>query len=327
MCCGPTADQTLFAAGSSGWRATRYGGGGIRFRLPTSRHCPGPRSRSAATARLCSFFGMEASKSPAYLRDLAKRVEQFQVDLDYFLDLSVHTDRAGRSRLAAVRPPSDHYDKWHDAMLDVSAAAGRVMDVPETTGLRTTARNGQPIDPFAEWSTITRPASLLEPEDIQNACSQALGRIEAMTARAAAEAPLEPETEAMHPLVWGAARGLWHGKYFREAVVTAVGAVIDHVRQLTGRMDLDEKDVFTRAFSNDDPKAGDPRLRWPGDQTEQTARSMNRGLLGFSTGVQAAIRNPSIHERTDMTPQEAAERLAAVSLLMRWIENCIRVDA
>jgi Protein of unknown function (Hypoth_ymh) len=49
---------------------------------------------------------------------------------------------------------------------------------------------------------------------------------------------------------------------------------------------------------------------------------MNRGLRQFSTGVQAAIRNPAVHDRTELAPQEASERLAAVSLLAGWIDRC-----
>jgi uncharacterized protein (TIGR02391 family) len=113
---------------------------------------------------------------------------------------------------------------------------------------------------------------------------------------------------------------------YREAVSSAVGAVIDHVRQLTGRTDLDDKDVFTQAFSQSPPKAGAPRLRWLGGNQDQTVISMNRGLLSFSTGVHAAIRNPTTHDRTQLSAQEAAERLAALSLLATWVEKC-RLDS
>jgi hypothetical protein len=50
------------------------------------------------------------------------------------------------------------------------------------------------------------------------------------------------------------------------------------------------------------------------------------GLLGFSTGIQAAIRNPTTHDRAQLPAQEAAERLAALSLLTTWVEQC-RLDS
>lgn len=273
---------------------------------------------------------VDASRDPDYLRGLSKDLGAFAEDLDWFLGMCRYVDPDVRrgTNLAALTVNDDaNAGKAIDAMTDVSLAAGRIMAVPEITGLKTTGNDGMPIDPFAEWDTILKPKSRLEPDDIRNACSQAQGRIQALLTRALAEAPVHAENEAMHPLVWGAARGLWQGTHYREAVAAAVGAVIDHVRQLTGRNDLDEKDVFAQAFSQSDPKVGEPRLRWPGTLTDQTVRSMNRGLLGFSTGVQAAIRNPSVHARTAMTPSEGTERLAAVSLLMRWVEQCVKDEA
>lgn len=271
---------------------------------------------------------MDATRDPNYLRALSADLGTFGDDLDWFLGMCryVHPNARRGTTAAAVYVRDDvDKDKATDAMTDVSLAAGHVMAVPEITGLRTFDENGVLIDPFAEWDTILKPKSRLEPDDIRNACSQAQGRIQALLTRALAEAPVSAEKEAMHPLVWGAARGLWQGTHYREAVAAAVGAVIDHVRQLIGRNDLDEKDVFTQAFSQSDPKIGEPRLRWPGEPTDQTVRSMNRGLLAFSTGVQAAIRNPSVHDRSEMTAPEGTERLAAVSLLMRWIERCDKV--
>jgi hypothetical protein len=126
-----------------------------------------------------------------------------------------------------------------------------------------------------------------------------------------------------HPLIWEVAEPRWRAGQYRDAVAAAAGALVDHVRDRTSRADLDEKDVYTQAFSTEPPRPGRPRLRWPGDQEDQTVRSMNRGLAGYSTGVQAAIRNPSIHDRVELTAQECAERLAAISLLAGWVDQCV----
>ena len=174
---------------------------------------------------------------------------------------------------------------------------------------------------------ITQPKPLLEPDDVLAACSNAIGRLESMAEQAEAESPFQADVEAMHPLVWGAARKLWHGEHYREAVGFAASAVVQHVKQLTGRTEIDETSVFQQAFSSDPPKPGKPRLRWPGDPVDQTVRSMNAGIRSFSAGVQLAIRNPAIHDPTELTAQQAAERLASISLLAQWIEQCERVEA
>jgi hypothetical protein len=56
-------------------------------------------------------------------------------------------------------------------------------------------------------------------------------------------------------------------------------------------------------------------------------RSMNEGIRAYSAGVQLAIRNPAVHDPTELTAQQAAERLASISLLAQWIEQCERIDA
>lgn len=46
------------------------------------------------------------------------------------------------------------------------------------------------------------------------------------------------------------------------------------------------------------------------------------GLLGFSIGIQVAFPNPTVHDRTQMSAHDAAERLASLSLLANWVEQC-----
>ena len=41
----------------------------------------------------------------------------------------------------------------------------------------------------------------------------------------------------------------------------------------------------------------------------------------FAEGCFAAIRNPIAHETADLTETEALERVAAFSILARWVES------
>jgi hypothetical protein len=54
--------------------------------------------------------------------------------------------------------------------------------------------------------------------------------------------------------------------------------------------------------------------------------SQREGLRSYSAGVQMAIRNPAIHDPTELTAPQAAERLAVISLLAHWIERCERIE-
>jgi hypothetical protein len=262
------------------------------------------------------------------LRDLAAKVTDFRNELAALLELCVFTSPfIGAGLLPPVTVREDvSDDDWVAAKGRVSQAAGRVADLPQGARMMVTVAGFGNVDPFTAWITITQPKPLLMPDDVLAACENAIGRLESMAERAEFEAPVHVNTESMHPLVWGVARARWRSEHYRDAVTAAVGALIDDVRRRTDRPELDEKDVFAQAFSTEPPKVNSPRLRWPGDQQDQMVRSMNRGLLHFSLGVQSAIRNPSVHDRSELTPQEGTERLAAISLLAGWIERCERVD-
>jgi uncharacterized protein (TIGR02391 family) len=284
--------------------------------------------------------GDDLKSNPRYLRRMAEQVREFERAFSALLELCQFTAGlramagsnlpeevlAGYASLPAVTPRSDvSDDEWVAAKGRCSWTAGRIAHVPEITGVRITRPGfGGPVNPFEMWITVTQAHSVVQPDDILAASEHTIGILESMADRADFAADIS--VEDMHPLVWGAARGQWRIELYREAVSSAVGAVIDYVRQLTGRAELDDKDVFTQAFSQSPPKAGAPRLRWPGWDQDQTIVSMNRGLLAFSTGIQAAIRNPTIHDRTQLLAQEAAERLAALSLLTTWVEQC-RLDS
>jgi uncharacterized protein (TIGR02391 family) len=294
--------------------------------LPASRPCPAsihsPKSPSV------TVVAVDAAQNTRYLKDLVARVQEFRVAYSRFLDLCKSWGQLDNGVLPYVKIADDtDPEDYAEAESIVSRAAGRLLDVPRVTGLNAEVAGKAAFDPFAGWITITQRNPRLIPADIFTACDQALGRLEALQARADAEAPLQADTESMHPLVWGAARGLWHNHHYREAVAAAAGAVVEQAKSLTGRNDIPETALWQETFSDKAPLPEKPRLRWPGDPKDQTVKSMNEGLRHYSSGVQLTIRNPAVHEQTELTAEEATERLAALSLLARWIERCTRVEA
>lgn len=128
--------------------------------------------------------------------------------------------------------------------------------------------------------------------------------------------------DSLHPLVWEAASKLWHDGHHAQAIQRAATFLNAHVQDLTGRRDVSDGTLMAQAFSPNPPEETKPRLRWPGDDTDLTVKAMRTGLLQFSQGCFAAIRNPATHGTADIVPQEALEQLAILSTLARWIDGC-----
>jgi hypothetical protein len=70
------------------------------------------------------------------------------------------------------------------------------------------------------------------------------------------------------------------------------------------------------------PQPDEPRLRWPGDPKSEDVKTMNNSLRSSGSGVQSTIRNPSSHGVSELSEQEGLERLAVLSLLARWVDEC-----
>lgn len=133
----------------------------------------------------------------------------------------------------------------------------------------------------------------------------------------------------LHPTVADAAQVLWQGEHRREAVEQAARAVSALVQGKLRRSDVADDQLMQQAFSDDPPKPGAPRLRFPGSQATPTWSSRMRGARMFSQGCFAGIRNVAAHEhRVDWNHDVALEYLAAFSVLARWIDECevYRVD-
>lgn len=101
------------------------------------------------------------------------------------------------------------------------------------------------------------------------------------------------------------------------------------LQEKLNRRDLSEVKLVREALSDKPPEPGKPRLRFPDVGDEQTRESMRQGVMGFGAGCFQAIRNPVGHlpnDEHELSEQSALERLAALSLFVRWIDQA-QVDA
>jgi hypothetical protein len=72
------------------------------------------------------------------------------------------------------------------------------------------------------------------------------------------------------------------------------------------------------------PRTGQTILRLPGDPTDPTVQSRNRALRAWADACFAGIRNPAAHEYgDDWDEQVALEYLASLSVLARWLDECV----
>lgn len=266
---------------------------------------------------------MDASKNPVYLRAVADAVAGFRRELEAFLELHVVNDFMARGLAPAVLRRNDADPQVIDQVRSrVSQAAGRASEATALTNTYISVQGAGAVDPIRAWETITMPKPVLEASNVLDACDQMLGRLEMMTLRAQAEAPPTIGAEAMHPLVWGAARRLWQDRHFRHAVAVAADALAGHVKSLTGRNDVAETALWSQTFSADAAATGRARLRWPGPAGDRDVKTMNEDLRQFAPGAQLTIRNPASHGSEEYGEQEAIERLAVLSLLARWVDEC-----
>lgn len=123
------------------------------------------------------------------------------------------------------------------------------------------------------------------------------------------------------PVVARPAVPLFEAGKYRQAVADAATNVNQLTQNRLGRHDISDKNLMAQAFSDDPPAQGKPRLRCPGDHRSMAVRSMQQGALLMAQGCFQAIRNPAAHLTGDWNPVTAAEYLAVLSVVARWVRH------
>ncbi|WP_369812881.1 TIGR02391 family protein [Frankia sp. R43] len=128
----------------------------------------------------------------------------------------------------------------------------------------------------------------------------------------------------LHPWIYDFALvDLWEGGHFRQAVEQAGRSVSGQTQAKSRRFDIADDKLIQDLLSDNEPKPGAPRLRFPGDQKTPTWGNRMRGARFFSQGCYAGIRNIAAHEQhVPWSKEHCLEYLAAFSILARWIDEC-----
>lgn len=181
---------------------------------------------------------------------------------------------------------------------------------------------------YTDWKTENAPTKQFEFRPERDASMRLLARIasheeirDMLGARATSP---QLAANAMHDAVWGAAETQWATGHRHEAVLAAAKAVNSLLQQKLNRRDVSEAKLVREAFSEKPPAIRRSRLRFPTISDEQARDSRRQGAMDFGAGCFAAIRNPVGHlpnDQVELSEQDALERLAAFSLMARWIDE------
>lgn len=276
-----------------------------------------------------------------YLRRLIDAVAAFEKAFDAWMETQVESDHMSARGLFPTVWTREGEDEVQVRALElaVAEAAGLAATAVDITGALIGVQGVGLIDPISNWSMMRSPKALLSPQDVRTTAATVKGRLASLLAdaEAAQTTDLPAFSPAlMHSVVWSGAAAHWTSHQYRVAVREAAEGLTVHWKQRLGRNDVDDTPFWQETLSPGDPKPGKPKLRWPGDKHDKTAKSMRGGLEPFAkslsnlaTGLNLTVRNVATHTRDELSEQEAMERLAAYSYLARLLDRCEvhRIDA
>lgn len=270
-----------------------------------------------------------------YLNKLQEAVDRFQDAFEEWMKTQEEFDRkSSRGLFPTVQTrQGEDVGKVRRLELDVAAASGLAARAVQITGACIVVSGvTEPIDPIANWFTMSQPKSLLDPRDIRMAVSTIKGRLDALIrdvqSSAKSQYPVFSPAK-FHAVVWSKAVEFWTIHQYRVAVREAAEGLTSHWRNRLGRSDVDGTKFWQETLSLGEPKPGIPKLVWPGESTDKTVKSMQVGLEPLSkalnalaTGLNLTVRNVTTHTLNELSEQEGMERLAALSYFARLLDQC-----
>jgi uncharacterized protein (TIGR02391 family) len=123
----------------------------------------------------------------------------------------------------------------------------------------------------------------------------------------------------LHPRIRDVSRDLFVDGHPWDAVFAASKALVNYVKERSGRHDLDGAPLMRSAFS---PK--DPTLAF-NDLVDQTDRDEQEGMMHLFEGAVLAIRNPGGHSFPEGPDQRAMEYICFLSLLAYRVQEAKKV--
>lgn len=269
-----------------------------------------------------------------YLKRLQDSVAQFESSFNAWMATQVEKESLAFSGLMPTVWTKDDADPAEVKRLELDVArtsglAGRAVSV---TGAYIYVAGHPPLDPITNWFIMSEPRALISPRDVRMTAGNVKGRLESMINDAEFEDQDAIPTFSparLHRVVWSNAAEQWTAHHYRIAVREAAEGLTLFWREKLGRMDVDGRKFWQQTLSPGEPKSGQPKLVWPGDAADMSVKSMQNGLCPLATslkelaeGLASTVRNATTHTTSELSEQEAMERLAAYSYLARLLDEC-----
>ncbi len=140
----------------------------------------------------------------------------------------------------------------------------------------------------------------------------------------------EDETDVrvvdLHPWVAEPAERLFDDGHYRQAIMAAAQNLEIRWRELLDVREGTLAELANESFSEQPPKPGSPRLRYPAfgsDPKSGAWKNAHLGVMDYARGCARRIRNLGLHhpEAREPEPGDAVETLSAMSLLARWVTD------
>lgn len=123
----------------------------------------------------------------------------------------------------------------------------------------------------------------------------------------------------LHPRILDVARDLFLDGYHWEAVFAAAKALVNYVKERSGRHDLEGAPLMRAVFSKNGPALTFNDLK------DQTDLDEQEGMMHLFEGAVLGIRNPGGHTFPEGTEQRAVEYIGFLSLLAYRVQEAKRV--
>jgi uncharacterized protein (TIGR02391 family) len=122
----------------------------------------------------------------------------------------------------------------------------------------------------------------------------------------------------LHPRIGDVARDLFMDGHHWEAVFAASKALVNFVKERSGRHDLDGTNLMRTVFSRNNPVLAF------NDLADQTQQDEQEGMMHLFEGAVFAIRNPGGHTFPEGSEQRAIEYISLLSLLAYRVQEAKR---
>ncbi|MEY2498084.1 MAG: hypothetical protein QOD12_1640 [Verrucomicrobiota bacterium] len=123
---------------------------------------------------------------------------------------------------------------------------------------------------------------------------------------------------SLHPRIAGVSRDLFQDGYHWEAVFAVSKALVNYVKEQSGRHDLDRAPLMRAVFSKNSPVLA------LNDLKDQTDFDEQEGMMHLFEGAVLGIRNPGGHTFPEGPEQRAIEYISLLSLLAYRIQEAKR---